>query len=144
MVQTIRENEGALEKETISAKKLVVTKDLDDKDKAQRRVVFYYYVRDEKASVTNTITMVRISAPTSLTGSYEHTLDLAKELAGDTFPIMFELRPKEKVLGEWLIDEKGLWGALVVIFAVAAPLAFMFYPQIIGRRKKRPSEEYQL
>lgn len=139
MLQTAEEGLGYFD-ERISAKKLVVTKDME-KETAQRRVVFYYYVRDERASVPRAVTMIRFSALTSLAGSYEHTLHLAQQLAADTFPLMFELQPKEKMLGEWLITKGGIVGWIVILCSVLAPVLFIFYPSLRRLLRRRLSPQ---
>ena len=113
----------------ISVKKLVITKESNGQ-MTERRVVLYYYVKDDWVSVPKDVTMIRISALTLLNGSDEHILELEKKLVGDTFPLMFEPRPAEKMLGHWLATEGGILGWMVIAVVVSAPIGFVFYPVI--------------
>ncbi len=75
---------------TISAKKLIVVKESNADGKVtERRVVLYFYVKDNPLS-SDTVTIVRVSALAPVDGSYEGVLNICKDFMGDTFPYMFE------------------------------------------------------
>lgn len=114
---------------SIRAKKLVISKG-NDGNLTEKRVVLYYYVRDEQSSVPKEITMIRASAVVPLDGSYQKALDLEKQLIADTFPSMFEPRPGEKTLARWLINEGRVLGWIGIAAMLLIPVGFMFYPQI--------------
>ena len=129
------EREGLIFKGEMNTKKLVVIKRTDGKI-TERRVVLYYYVKDVRMSVPNEITIVRLSALAPLNGSYQDTLEPMKKLASDTFPEMFEVKPKERMITEILVIEHGVPGFLVIAMLVSAPIIFMLLPFIRRRRKE--------
>lgn len=128
------EREGLIFKGEMNTKKLVVIKRTDGKI-TERRLVLYYYVKDVRMSVPNEITIVRLSALAPLNGSYQDTLEPMEMLASDTFPEMFEVKPKERMITEILVIEHGVPGFLVIAMLVSAPLIFMLLPFIRRRRK---------
>lgn len=128
------EREGLIFKGEMNTKKLVVIKRTDGKI-TERRVVLYYYVKDERMSVPQEITMVRLSALAPLNGSYQVALESTKKLAMDTFPEMFEVKPQEKMVAEILVREYGTLGLLVIALLVSAPIVFMLLPFIRIMRK---------
>ena len=91
-------------KGSISVKKLVVFKE-SNRDVAKRKVVLYFYVKD-KPVVTDTITMIRVSARAQNNGSYEEALNLTKDFMGEVVPYMFEVREEEDITAVQLA--KGL------------------------------------
>ena len=129
------EREGLIFKGEMNTKKLVVIKRTDGKI-TERRVVLYYYVKDVRMSVPNEITIVRLSALAPLNGSYQDTLEPMKRLASDTFPEMFEVKPKERMVAEILVIEHGVPGFLVIAMLVSAPIIFMLLPFIRIKRKE--------
>jgi len=120
----LSEREGRIFHGSISAKKLVVHKDRDGVI-TDRRVVFYYFVKDETRFVPTSITLIRISTPSASNSTDEYALELCKKLAGDTFPLMFELRPPEKMLGETLVAEHGAMGCLAIALLFFAPIGIL-------------------
>ena len=117
---------------TILAKKLVVVKESKEDGKVtERRVVLYFYVKDNPIA-SDTVTMVRVSALAPLEGSYDKTLNLTKELMGDTIPCMFELQPEDPVLIVRLASG-SIIGKVVVVMLFLPPLALLFYPRIKKR-----------
>jgi len=121
------EREGLIFKGEMNIKKLVVIKRTDGKI-TEKRVVLYYYVKDERMSIPNEVTMVRLSALAPLNGSYQDTLEPMKKLASDTFPAMFEVKPEERIIAEILVIEHGLLGLLAIAMVVTAPIFFMLLP----------------
>ena len=125
---------------TISAKKLVVVKKSKEEEKVtERRVVLYYYVKDNPIA-SDTVTMVRVSALAPLEGSYDKTLNLTKELMGDTIPCMFGLQPEDPIL-IIRIASGSVIGKVVVVMLFLPPLALLFYPRIKRLKIKRRNEE---
>jgi len=129
------EREGLIFKGEMNTKKLVVIKRTDGKI-TERRLVLYYYVKDVRMSVPNEITIVRLSALAPLNGSYQDTLEPMKKLASDTFPEMFEVKSKERMITEILVIEHGVPGFLVIAMLVSAPIIFMLLPFIRIMRKE--------
>jgi hypothetical protein len=121
------EQEGLIFKGEMNTKKLVVIKRTDG-EITERRVVLYYYVKDERMSVPQEITMIRLSALAPLNGSYQDTVESLKKLAADTFQEMFEVKPQEKMFAEILVIEHGTPGFLVIAMLVSAPIIFMLLP----------------
>jgi len=129
------EREGLIFKGEMNIKKLVIVKRTKG-EITERRVVLYYYVKDERMSVPNEITMVRLSALAPLTGSYQDTLEPMKKLASDTFPEMFEVKPEERMIAEILVIEHGIIGLLAITALVSAPIIFMLFPLLRAMRRR--------
>ncbi|MBE9594818.1 MAG: hypothetical protein IMF19_15210, partial [Proteobacteria bacterium] len=116
---------------TISAKKLIAVKESDesgDKKVTERRVVLYFYVKENLAS--NKVTMVRVSALAPLEGSYDGILDIRKEFMGDTIPCMFEIREEEEPIIFIVLASGSVIGKVSIVLLFLAPLSIIFYPQI--------------
>ena len=114
---------------TISAKKLVVVKESEEDGKVtERRVVLYYYVK-ENPFASDTFTMVRVSALAPLEGSYDESLNLTKEFMGATMPSMFELRKDDPVLFIRLASGSVI-GKVAIGLLFLPPLTILFYPRI--------------
>ena len=120
----LSEHEGRIFHGSISAKKLVVYKE-NNGEIPDRRVVFYYFVKDEARFVPTSITLIRISTPSASNSTDEYALDLCKKLAGDTFPLMFEMRPPERMLGETLVAEHGAMGCLTLALLFLGPIGIL-------------------
>lgn len=129
----LSENEGFVFRGEMSAKKLVVVKRSSDGEITERRVALYYFVKDERMSMPKEVTMVRISTLAPLSGSYQDTLEPMKKLASDTFPEMFEVRQKERMIAEMLVIEHGVLGCAMIAVLVLIPIGFVIFPLI--RRK---------
>jgi hypothetical protein len=119
---------------SISAKELVVHKERDG-EITDRRVVFYYFVKDETRFVPTSITLIRISTPSASNSTDEAALALCEKLAGDTFPLMFELRPPERMLCETLVAEHGAFGGFAIAVMVLAPIGLLLlsFPDVRRR-----------
>ena len=128
------EMEGSIFKGEMNTKKLEVVKRSKNGEITERRVVLYYYIRDERMSVAKEITMVRLSALVPVSGSDQDALESMKKLAADTFPEMFEVKPEERMIAEMVVIKYGVPGFLVIAMLVSAPIIFMLLPLI---RKKR-------
>ncbi len=124
------EREGSVFKGELSTKKLVVVKRSGDGKITERRIALYYFVKDGWMPVANEVTMVRLSALAPVSGAYQDYLEPMKKLASDTFPEMFEVRPKESMLVEILVIEHGAVGFLVIAILLSAPIIFMLLPFI--------------
>ncbi|NIA12125.1 MAG: exosortase-associated EpsI family protein [Nitrospiraceae bacterium] len=118
---------------TMSVKKLIVVKKSKNGNVTARKVVLYFYVK-ESPFTSNTVTMIRVSAPAPFEGSYEGSLNITKEFMGAIFPCMFELRRKEPFI--LFILFSSLAGKVVVGLSVLLPMLIMFYPQIRRLRTK--------
>ena len=124
------EREGSVFKGEMSAKKLVVVKRSGDGKITERRIVLYYFVKDERMSVAKEVTMIRLSALVPVSGSDQNALETMKKLAADTFPEMFEVKPEERMIAEILVIEHGAVGFLVIAILLSAPIIFMLLPFI--------------
>jgi hypothetical protein len=114
---------------TISVKKLIVVKESKEDGKVtERRVVLYFYVK-ENPFASNTVTMVRVSALAPLAGSYDGILNRTKEFMADTFPSMFEIQREDPVLFT-LLASRSVIGKVAIVMLFLAPLSLIFYPQI--------------
>ena len=120
----LSEKEGRIFHGSISAKELVVYKEKDG-EITDRRVVLYYFVKDETRFIPTSITIIRISTQSASNSTDEAALSLCEKLAGDTFPLMFELRPPERMLCETLVAEHGAMGYLAIATMVFAPIAIL-------------------
>ncbi|MHC1585530.1 MAG: exosortase-associated EpsI family protein [Candidatus Syntropharchaeia archaeon] len=116
---------GITKNQTISVKKLIVSKESDGKTK-ERRVVLYFYVKD-RPFLSNTVTMIRVSALAPIEGSYSGILNVSKEFMGETIPYMFEIR-KERTIFSILSSES--MGKVTIVFLLLFPIAIIFYPQL--------------
>jgi len=128
--ERVKEKENMYFKGTVSAKKLIVVKESDEngnKKVTERRVVLYFYVKENLAS--NKVTMVRVSALAPLEGSYDGVLNLTKEFMGDTIPYMFELR-KEELPVLFILASDSVIVKVAIVLLFLAPLSIIFYPQI--------------
>jgi len=120
---------------TFSAKKLVVTKESNTDGKVtERRVVLYFYVKDNPIS-SDTVTVVRVSALAPTDGSYEGVLDICKDFMGDTFPYMFEFREEEDIIAVQLA-KSGIGGWLIMGALVSMPIGIIVYPRIKKRKER--------
>jgi len=109
---------------TINVKKLIVYKESDGKVN-ERRVVLYFYVKDNPLSTDN-VTMVRVSAIAPTTGSYEGTLDICKDFTSEAIPQMFELRKEGDIMAVKLI-ENGILGWILLLALILCPFLLVFY-----------------
>ena len=118
---------------TISAKKLIVVKESDGKVK-ERRVVLYFYVKDNPLS-SDTVTIVRVSALAPVDGSYKSVLNICKDFMGDTIPYMFEVQEEECIIAVQLA-ESGIGGWLILGALVSVPIGVIVYPRIKKRNER--------
>ena len=124
------ENDAVPSNITIPVKKLIVVKQSKEGEKVtERRVVLYFYVKDNPFGLSsNAITMIRVSALAPTEGSYEGILNLTTEFMGNTIPCTFELRTEEPPVLFILLG--SLLGKLVIVSLFLAPLTIICYPQI--------------
>ncbi len=115
----------------VSVKKLVVYKQNNGKV-TDRRVVLYFYIKDRMAT-SDKISMVRVSALAPPSGPYDDALSAAKELIGETIPLMFEPHKQGKMFITYLA-EWGIGGYFVILLLFSIPLAIIIYPKIVARR----------
>lgn len=118
---------------TIPVKKLIVVKESDGKVK-ERRVVLYFYVKDS-LFISDTITMIRVSALAPPEGSYDGILNLTTEFMGTTIPYMFEMQREDDLV--FLILFSTIFGKVVIGLLFLIPLTIIFYPQIKHLRTRR-------
>ncbi len=124
--------------------KLLVTTQLNEQA-TDRHVVLYCYVRNSSYwGSSDTVTMLRVSAPTTITGSYEDMLSIEKEFMAEVMPLLFESRAKEDIIMTQ-IAKLGLGGILLLIIIFAIPIMAVFYPEIsrLYRHWKRSPQKDQ-
>ena len=109
-----------------------------NKKVTERRVVLYFYVKENPFTSGSNFTMIRVSALAPLEGSYDGILNITREFMGDTLPYMFELQKKEPLVLFILLASHA--GKVVVGLLFLAPLVIIFYPQI---RKIKMLERFQ-
>jgi hypothetical protein len=107
------EKEGSVFKGEMNTKKLVVVKRDKHGKITERRVVLYYYIKDERMSIAKEITMVRLSALVPVSGSDHDAVEAMKKLAADTFPEMFEVKPEERMIAEMIVIKHGAPGLAI-------------------------------
>ena len=117
---------------SMSAKKLVISKESDG-EVTKRKVVLYFYVKDNPV-ITDKITMIRVSAHTPINGSYEGALNLTKDFMGEVVPYMFEVREKEEIVAVQLA-KSGTGGWLIIGILVSVPIGIIVYPRIKSKRR---------
>ena len=116
---------------TLPVKKLIVVKESGEnknKNVTERRVVLYFYVRENPFTSAGNFTMIRVSALAPLEGSYDGILNITREFMGDTFPCMFEMQKEEPLILFILLA--SLAGKVVIGLLFLAPLVIIFYPEI--------------
>jgi hypothetical protein len=119
----------AAEPVSISAKKMVVSRESEGKVK-EREIVLYYYVKGRLFENAVTIIEVSVSAPAE--GSYEGALSAAEGFMGETVPYMFEHVSREKeILAVYLARSWGGWAIMTVLILI--PLAIIIYPRVRRR-----------
>jgi hypothetical protein len=117
---------------SMSVKKLVISKESDG-EVTKRKVALYFYVKDNPV-ITDTITMIRVSAHAPLNGSYVEALNLTKEFMGEVVPYMFEVREEEEIIAAQLA-KSGVGGWLIIGFLVSIPAGIFVYPRIKKRNE---------
>ncbi|RZN33953.1 MAG: exosortase-associated EpsI family protein [Methanophagales archaeon ANME-1-THS] len=116
-------------KGTIAVKELIVArKSKEDGRLTERRVVLYFYVKDNPFT-SDAVTMIRVEALAPLEGSYDGIRNITKEFMGETIPYLFELQRKEPPLFMILLSGSIL-SKLALVLLVLAPLTLILYPQI--------------
>lgn len=125
------EDQGAYSNISIPFNKLVVFKQSDGEIE-ERRVVLYCYVKANRF-ISDTITMIRVSAQAPLSGSYEKLLEVMKDFTAQAIPYLFEFRQEEKgqMIAAVLVDY-GIGGYFAIALLISVPLAIMIYPRIRG------------
>jgi hypothetical protein len=121
---------------SMSAKKLVISKESDG-EVTKRKVVLYFYVKDNTV-ITDKITMIRVSAYAPINGSYEGALNLTKDFMGEVVPYMFEIREEEEITAVQLA-KSGIGGWLIIGALVSVPIGIIVYPRIKNRKRNKGS-----
>jgi len=120
----------------IPVKKLVVFKEQDGVV-TERRVVIYYYVKGNPV-ISDTITMVQVSAVAPIDGSYDEILGEVKGFAALTLPYLFDPSADDNNGGILLLQliDWGPGGYVVVILMLIVPLAIILYPPMSRVRQR--------
>lgn len=115
---------------TISVKKLVVAKEKENGMETERRVVLYFYVKNNPLT-SDDFTMVEVSSiiPIGTNGSEDGMLGISKEFLGDTIPYMFELRPEGDIVIVSLV-KLGIVGWFLIVVLLGLPLLVILYPKL--------------
>jgi hypothetical protein len=122
------EREAAFNGSIVVKKLIVVKESKEDERVTERRVVLYFYVK-ENPFATNSVTMVRVSALAPIAGSYDGILNLTERFTADTLPCMFELRREDPVLFT-LLASGSIPGKVAIIMLFLVPLLLIFYLQL--------------
>jgi len=117
-------------------KRLVVFKEQDGAV-TERRVVIYCYVKGNPV-ISDTITMVQVSAVAPTDGPYDEILGEVKGFAALTLPYLFDPSADEEDGGILLLQliHWGPGGYFVVILMLVVPLAIILYPPISRARQR--------
>lgn len=110
----------------MNVRRLVVKKESEGKIK-ERRVVLYFYVKDNPFTSDN-FTMIRVSALAPETGSYMGTLNNCKDFISEVPPHMFEFRDLGDIIAVELIKQ-GVFGWVFLFMLILLPFLIMFYPK---------------
>jgi len=103
---------------SLKVKKLVVN------NGKERRIVLYCYVKPQLLSLSDEITLIRISALTLRDD--ENTLNTLKDFTSEIFPLMFEYR-EEQIIAKHLINS-GFLGWITIVLLFFFPIFILFYP----------------
>jgi hypothetical protein len=117
----------------VSVKRLVIIKQ-ENGQITDRRVVLYFYVKSKALSPE--IGMIRGSALAPLSGSYDDSLDVVKELMSEAIPRLFEPRDP----GNLFITSIAVWGIkgyLLILLLLAVPGTMIGYPIIMYMRLRK-------
>ena len=123
-----RENGKSPQYGEISVKKLIVL----DKDKADRRVVLYLYIKDKKIT-SNNISMLRVSAIAPPTGSYEEANAQALQLMGEVIPYLFDPDKQEEKTFFTHLTDMGTGGYFLIVLLFSVPVAIFLCSDIMSR-----------
>jgi len=110
---------------SLDAKKMVVFKESNGETE-EREIVLYFYVKGRLFE--DTITMIEVSAPTPVEGSYDEALGELAGFMAETIPYMFE--PGEQggeILAIYLARSWGGGGLMAIL--VLIPLAIIIWPR---------------
>ena len=118
---------------SMPAKKLVISKESDG-EVTKRKVVLYFYVKDNPLTI-DTTTMIRVSAHAPINGSYVEALNLTKDFMAEVVSYMFEVREEEEITAVQLA-KSGIGGWLIIGVLVSVPIGIIVYPRIKKRNKR--------
>lgn len=112
---------------SINVNKLVVFKESDGRV-TERRVVLYFYVKENPAS-KDKLTMVRVSALVPIDMSYDGILSLTRDFMGEVIPYLFEFYEAEadEMLAAHLAKSGAGW--LLMGVSLIIPLGIISYPR---------------
>ena len=114
--------------------RLIVSKRDSSGTIVERRVVLYTYVR-ELAVTSDQIGMIRVSALTPVSGSFQNTVGLLQGFTAEVLPLMFE-PPEEARTVMASLAELGAGGYSVIVIAFVVPsalVAFALYLAAVSR-----------
>jgi hypothetical protein len=114
----------------ISVKKLDLAKYKKDV-LVERKVVLYFYLKNE-FSVSNAVTLVRVSAVVPSNDTYEDTLALCKAFCAEAMPHMFKIAEEDDSVAASLV-KAGPVGWFGIVSLLFVPVVIMFYPGIKKR-----------
>ncbi len=116
----------------ISVKKLVV----NHKNRADKRVVFYVYIKDRKIT-SNEVSMLQVSIGVPLSGSCEAESEKARTFMGEVIPLLFEPKEEEEKMFLTYILDMGIGGYFIVVLIFSIPIVLMLAPIVLARKKEK-------
>jgi hypothetical protein len=121
---------------SLPLEKLVVTKNSKDDSIIERRLVLFFYVKGNQF-YSDVITLVEVQGLVPLKGTYEGTLNEARDFLSKAIPLMFKPR-SETSNNQWRplftsLSEKGAGGYALIAIMLAVPITMIVVPLI--RRK---------
>ncbi|PKN03952.1 MAG: hypothetical protein CVU74_09390 [Deltaproteobacteria bacterium HGW-Deltaproteobacteria-9] len=124
---------------SIPVRKLMISKTPEGTNTTHRQWVLYFYLKNSRLSVTNSIIMLRYSVYFGSTGVVNGTeaLGLLKDFAGKSIPHLFEFRKQEAPIGAIIVYRYGFGGALLVSAMVTAPVGYVAYAPLTRWLRKR-------
>ena len=125
---------------SMSVKKLVVSRESEEGVTTERRLVLYFYVKDNPLNPfsSDTITMIRVSALIPINQSYGSIANTVKGFTADALPYMFDPDPDvgddERLV--FRLGDSGILGYLGLVGILTIPLIVIFYPYLWDRRRE--------
>ncbi|MDY6833709.1 MAG: exosortase-associated EpsI family protein [Chloroflexota bacterium] len=126
--------------ESMSVKKLVVSRESEEGVITERRLVLYFYVKDNPLNPfsSDTITMIRVSALIPINQSYGSIANTVKAFTADALPYMFDPDPDVKDDERLVFNlvKSGILGYLGLVGILTIPLFFILYPYLWANRRE--------
>jgi len=124
---------------SIPVRRLMISKTPDGTNTTLHQWVLYFYLKNSRLSVTNSIIMLRYSIYFGSMGVVNGTeaLNVLKDFAGKSIPHLFEFRKQEAPIGAIIVQRYGFSGAVLVSGMVTAPVGWVLYAPLTRWLRKR-------